>query len=120
MRRLVILGLVATVAGCSVAERVGLGFGGFGGGRVRGGADLPYRTVLTRGDDARDYSVVARNAGAAPVEAVRESVRRPATQYCIDSFGASDAAWTLDPATGDWARSFDGADQIYSGRCVAR
>ena len=80
---------------------------------------LPYKTRMSRGEDRRDVTVSAEAPGAT-VEAVRESVRFEATRYCLTFFGASEADWTIDPATGDWAFVRDGDDMIFTARCTAR
>ena len=112
LKRWIILGSVAVVlSGCSsVRERF------FGSQADR---TLPYRASLTKGEDRRDF-LVRVVAGGASVAAVRESVRFPATRYCLETFGGSDALWVRDPGTGDWAFTRDGQDMIFRGRCVAR
>ena len=93
------------------------GFGGAGTGSPS--APLEFRASLQRGEDRRDFTVRVR-AGGATVGQVRESVRFQSTRYCLPTFGKSDAEWTIDPDTGDWAFTRDGADMIFSGRCLAR
>ena len=110
---LILACLTLTLAGCaSVRERV------FGGGS-QSAASLPFRASLARGEDRRDFVVRVR-AGGATVDDVRESVRFPATRYCLTTFGGSDTRWVTDNATGDWGFSRDGQDMIFTGRCVAR
>ncbi|MEO0918107.1 MAG: hypothetical protein AAFY31_14145 [Pseudomonadota bacterium] len=101
------------LTGCAgVRERI------FGTGAQSDRA-LPFRASLSKGDDRRDVTVRVR-AGGVGVADVRESVRFPATRYCLTTFGGSDTAWVIDPSTGDWAFSRDGQDMIFQGRCVAR
>ena len=107
------------------------GCGGFGNGTgilnpggIFGQSDsaeagLPYRAVLKREDDRRNFTVRVR-AGGVSVPDVRESVRFPATRYCLTTYGGSDVRWEIDPATGDWAFSREGDDMIFRGRCLAR
>ena len=80
---------------------------------------LPYRAKLSKGQDRRDF-LVRVNAGGVGVDAVRESVRFPATRYCLKTFGASDADWLINPDTGDWSFARDGSNMIFKGRCTAR
>ncbi len=114
LKRWIIFAILAfAVSGCaSVRERL---FGGGGQSAVA----LPFRAALARGEDRRDFAVRVR-AGGATVDDVRESVRFPATRYCLTTFGGSDTRWVTDPATGDWAFARDGQDMIFNGRCVAR
>ena len=80
---------------------------------------LPFRASLDRGEDPREFTVsVAHRGGTVPM--VRESVRFPATRYCLERFGGSDALWDMDPATDDWAFQHRGDTLVFSGRCVAR
>lgn len=81
---------------------------------------LPYRANLTRGEDRRDVTVTVVRVGAASLEEVRESARFPVTRYCLSTYGGSEADWTLDPASGDWAFQRDGDSMIFSARCTAR
>ena len=104
----------------------GSGFDSLGGSSGFGGAGegspsvpLDFSARLQRGEDRRDFTVRAR-AGGATVDQVRESVRFQATRYCLPTFGGSDTDWTIDPATGDWAFTRDGADMVFSGRCTKR
>ena len=80
---------------------------------------LPYRASLSRGEDRRDVAVTVRALGAS-VDDVRESVRFHVTRYCLPTFGASSADWTIDPATGDWAFVQDGETMIFTARCTSR
>ncbi|MGI9389776.1 MAG: hypothetical protein ACR2O1_06945 [Boseongicola sp.] len=94
------------------------GFGGDGSGTPS--APLDFRAQLQRSNEDRHEFTVRARAGGATVGQVRESVRFQATRYCLPTFGKSDAEWTIDPDTGDWAFVRDGADMIFSGRCTAR
>lgn len=110
--------LILGLSGCGVIGSLGdsLGFGGLRGEPVQ---RLPYRARLAKGEDRRDVFVRVAG-GAATVDAVRESVRYPATTYCLASFGGSDVDWVTDPATGDWAFVREGNEMVFSGRCTAR
>ena len=111
-----------SLAGCGVLGGNGNGFLGMGrffGDGGAGEAGLPYRASLKRGEDHRDFTVRAE-AGGVGLADVRESARFPATRYCIETYGASDIDWQVDPATGDWAFSRDGQAMIFQGRCTAR
>jgi hypothetical protein len=111
LKRWIILVTIAlVVSGCGIRDRI------FGSQADR---TLPYRASLTKGEDRRDFAVRVRASGIS-VAQVRESVRFPATRYCLETFGGSDARWALDPATGDWAFTRDGQDMVFRGRCVAR
>ncbi len=123
MRAATLLFLVTALAGCSVTERVGnfaAGGFGFGNSRVRTDRTVPYQaTLIANREDPRDYSVLTREVGIT-LDELRESLRYPATRYCLSTFGASDADWALDPATGDWAVVSDGTQLAVNGRCTAR
>lgn len=80
---------------------------------------IPYRTRLAREQDRREIAVSVENRGAGLGE-VREAVRFEATRYCLQIFGASDADWTLDAATGDWAFTTDGTRLTFRARCTGR
>ena len=113
LNRWIILGCIAlALSGCGIRERL---FGSAG----QADRTLPYRASLSKGEDRRDFAVSVR-AGGATVAQVRESVRFPATRYCLTTFGGSDTRWAMDPRSGDWAFSRDGQDMIFRGRCVAR
>ncbi len=108
-----------SLAGSSGFDSLG-GSSGFGGaGEGTPSAPLDFRAQLQRGEDRRDFTVRAR-AGGATVGQVRESVRFRATRYCLPTFGGSEVDWVIDPVTGDWAFTRDGADMIFSGRCIRR
>ncbi|RVV97253.1 hypothetical protein EKE94_14655 [Mesobaculum littorinae] len=112
MRAMAGLVCVAMLAGCGLGERVGLG-------AARKAASLPYSAQLDPGADPRDFAVAVK-AGPVGVDAVRESVRYPATRYCLTTFGTSDAIWRIDPQTEDWAAIRDGDRLLFGGRCTAR
>ena len=109
------------LAGCGLSDRLGIGLGtGLGQTRVRSGAAVPYRATLTASrEDKRDFVVVTREV-AVPLDELRDSLRYPATRYCIQTFGASDIAWTANAAGDDWAVVSDGQTLSVSGRCTAR
>ena len=120
LNSLFIAGLCCALAGCSVFS----GGGFFGVDRIFGdggasAAGLPYRAQLRSGDDPRNFVVTAQ-AGGVGVDAARESVRFPATRYCLETYGGSDVDWVMDPATGDWAFSREGQDMLFQGRCIKR
>ena len=97
-------------------------FSGIGGDKSRGAETenrLPYKAKLSKGDDKRDITITVVNKGAGLSE-VRESVRFEATKYCLLNYGGSDAEWTLDPATGDWAFATSDEALIFTARCSAR
>lgn len=80
---------------------------------------LPYRASLQRGEDRRDFTVTVRAPGAT-VGQVRESVRFQATRYCLPTYGSSEAEWSLDQSTDDWAFARAGENMVFTGRCIAR
>lgn len=111
MRALAISFLAFGLAGCSLfSQNEGAGVSDVA---------LQYRADLNRGEDPRDFTVSVRNKGAGVAE-VRESVRFPATRYCLERFGGSDALWEIDPITNDWAFQQSGDKLVFSGRCVTR
>jgi hypothetical protein len=112
MRKFLILSLLAGLPGCGLTDRLGLGV-------ETSDRALPFRATLRAADDPRDFAVTV-DAPGVPLEALRESLRHPATRYCIERYGSSDIDWVIDPATGDWQRMIDGDDQIFSGSCTAR
>lgn len=114
MRNILMLALAIGLAGCGLTDRLGVG-----PGKVRGDKTMPYRTVLVPGEDGRSFIVEAEAPGV-PLAELRESVRLPATRYCLTTYGGSDVEWTLDPATGDWQSVSDGELQVFSGVCLAR
>lgn len=111
-RLLTLTCIALALSGCGVRERI---FGTSG----QSDRTLPYRASLAKGDDRRNIAVRVRADGAS-VPQVRESVRFPATRYCLTTFGGSDTRWTLDPRTGDWAYTREGGEMVFTGRCVAR
>ncbi len=102
------------LAGCST---IGDAWNGLWGATPQGA--LPYRAKLSRADDRRDF-VVTVKAGGVGVDAVRESVRFPATRYCLKTYGGSEVEWLINPDTGDWSFAREGASMVFSGRCLAR
>ncbi len=116
-RAILPLSLALALSGCGNFGGGFLGLGGlYGDG---GGGDLPYRAKVSRGADNRGF-VASVNAGGVSVDDVRESVRFEVTRYCIRNFGGSDAVWKLNPATGDWLFTRDGASMVFEGRCTVR
>ena len=113
MMRAAMIGLVVlSLSGCSLFRP--------GTGEGVAAAALPYKAEITRdNEDPRNVTVRVK-AGEASVEQVRESARFPVTRYCLTFFGASEADWTIDPATGDWAVTRDGEEMILNARCTAR
>lgn len=120
MRAAAILILVtAVLTGCGLTERLGASVG-LGQGRVRSDETVPYAAVLFPSRDApREFTVSTREV-ALPLDQLRESIRYPATRYCIETFGSSQMEWNFDAATGDWASVTDGTERVFSGRCTAR
>ncbi|NNE89281.1 MAG: hypothetical protein HKN27_14505 [Silicimonas sp.] len=114
MRLAVLLGVTLAVSGCSFFN-----FNLFGDGDGVSDTPLPFRASLSKGEDARDFTV-AVHAGNNSLEAVRETVRFTATRYCLPTYGGSDVNWVIDPATQDWAFTRNGEDMVFSGRCLAR
>lgn len=82
-------------------------------------AGLPYRASLSRADEPRSFTVSV-TASEASVDAVRESVRMPATRHCLETYGGSDVDWVTDPSSGDWEFARDGDFMVFSGRCTVR
>ena len=108
----VLFGLIAvSLTGCSLIRP-------FGGQGVSA-SPLPYSASISKGEDARDLTVTVKADGAS-LEDVRESARFPVTRYCLTNYGGSDADWSTDPATGDWAFQREGGDMILSARCTTR
>jgi hypothetical protein len=106
--------IVAMLAGCGVRERV------TGILRDETARSLPFKAKLSKGEDRRDYTVtVATPEGPATLDEMRESARYQATKYCLKSFGASDAQWTIDAGTGDWAVARTDKGAVLTGRCTA-
>ena len=80
---------------------------------------MPFRAKLAKGEEKRNFSVAVVHNGSG-VEEVRESVRFPATRYCLLTFGGSEVDWAIDSATGDWAFVQNGDKLIFNGRCTKR
>lgn len=108
VRGLILIALMGSVAACGGRNSVQ---------RADAPIQLPFKAKLSKGD-ARGFSVSVDSKGES-LEAVRESVRFEATKYCLGTFGGSDADWTIDPATGDWAFNQDGQRLIFNGECTA-
>ena len=113
LRLMLVVALAVGLTGCGRIRDWWTGGGG------QAAEALPYRANLSKGADRHDFTVTVRAPGAA-VTSVRESVRFPATRYCLETFGVSDALWTTDPATGDWAVTRNGDTMVFTGRCTAR
>lgn len=114
MRAILILVLsAALLQGCGTVR------GWFDGSRAAKRA-LPYATKLDAGETRRDFTVTVASRGA-PLEAVRESARYPATAHCMHHFGVSDIDWVLDATGSEWAvsRTEDGS-LLVRGRCTGR
>ena len=104
--------LALVLAGCGVQQRLGFA-------KAAPEIELPFRSKLTKGETDREFSVKVEAAGA-DLDAVRESVRHPATGYCLLNFGGSDIAWDMD-ADGVWLGIPDeDGDLTYAGTCTAR
>lgn len=119
-KTLIMGGACLALAGCGVFGDNGpFGIGRLFGDGGASASGLPFQASLKWGEDRRDFTVRVA-AGGVGVEEARESTRFPATRYCIETYGASDVDWVIDPATGDWAFARDGQDMIFQGRCTAR
>ncbi len=85
--------------------------------------DLPFKATLDRAEDPRDFTVSLAATGDISPEAIdtmRESIRYPATRYCLYNFGGSDIDWQTDAVSGDWAVSRNGERLAFHGRCQSR
>ena len=111
LRVALIISLALAVASCG---RLGLGNAGK---RAETENTLPFKAKLKKGD-ARAFTVSVVHKGSG-VSDLRESVRFEATKYCLLTFGASDAAWEINPASNDWAFTQDGDSLIFNGECTA-
>ena len=112
-RTVLLLSALAVVAGCGVRERID---------NLRDNTErsLPFKAKLSDLEDPRDFVVVVNTPdGPAALADMRESARFHATRYCLRTFGASDADWSIDPATGDWAVVRTEGSATVSGRCTA-
>lgn len=103
--------IALAVSGCSLIRP-------FGGEGVSATA-LPFQASISKGEDPRDLAVTVKANGASLAD-VRESARFPVTRYCLTTYGGSDAAWAIDPATGDWAVQREDGDILLSARCTTR
>lgn len=112
LRLAITLGLVLTLAGCGVSQRLGFN-------RSEPEAPLPFASRLSTGESSRDFTVAVEARGAG-IDAVRESARHPATGHCLLNYGGSDVDWVRD-SSGDWqaTRGTDGS-LIFAGRCTHR
>ena len=112
-RTVILLSMVALAAGCGVRQRLGFG-------PAQPEVALPFKAELTQNaEDPRDFTVRIEDQGNG-LEVTRESVRFPATAYCILSFGAAEIDWQM-AGREDWAgaRQGDGST-VYGGRCMGR
>ncbi|WP_226780553.1 hypothetical protein [Oceaniglobus trochenteri] len=112
--RLAILGAVLAtgLGGCGVQQRLGFA-------KAEPEIVLPFQSKLSKGDDARRFSVRVAANGASIAD-VRESARHPATGYCLLNFGGSAIDWDTD-ASGEWqATRDDKGGLVFSGACTAR
>ncbi|WP_108484618.1 hypothetical protein [Oceaniglobus ichthyenteri] len=104
--------MAGLLSGCGIQQRLGFN-------KAAPEITLPYRSKLSKGAEARQFSVKVEAKGA-DIDAVRESVRHPATGYCLLTYGGSDIAWDTD-SSGEWrATRLDDGDMIFSGVCTAR
>ena len=89
--------------------------------RITPSEPRPFKAKLTAARSAPDFTVSVAQ-GAANLDAVRESVRFPATNHCLRYFGASQIDWVA--AAGDpdaWiGQPTANGQTIYSGRCNPR
>ncbi len=95
------------------------GSGGFG--QAQPEAPLPYQTRLAAEEGSPEFAVAVASGGA-QLDSVRESVRFPATRYCLRHFGTSDIAWAAPAGTpAAWTGRVDATGQVvYTGRCTGR
>jgi len=82
---------------------------------------LPYEAELIAPDGSDRFRVAVADRGA-PLATTRESVRFPATRYCLRHAGSSSIAWVAAPGDPSaWRAERDPAGRsIYSGRCTGR
>ena len=118
MRVPLVLALAVPLAGCGWLSNTfgslgeSFGFGDDGG--------LPFRATVDPGEDPRDLVVAVPAPASVPLADLRESARFPVTRYCLTTFGTSEADWTLDPATGDWAVTRTERGALLQARCTGR
>jgi len=104
--------LLATgLAGCGIQQRLGFA-------RAAPEVVLPFRARLSKADEERQFTVRVAANGAA-IDDLRESVRHPATGFCLLNFGGSGIDWETD-ATGEWRSVADDGDLTFAGTCTAR
>ncbi len=114
-----VVALTLPLAGCGWLSNAFGGIGaafGFGGG----GEGLPYRATVAKGEDPRDLIVTVPAQPTVELDAFRESARFPVTRYCLNTFGTSQADWTIDPATRDWAVTWTTNGALLQARCMGR
>lgn len=115
MRALALLAaLTSALAGCGNLPSIGVAQVG------RADTALPYRARLSADRGSRDFAVSVAQGGAG-LDAVRESVRFPATRRCIARFGSSEIDWVSQGDPENWI-AVGGPDgrAIYRGRCTGR
>ena len=118
MTRLIILvALAASLAGCGRIPTPSLPFLS----KAQPSESLPFQAKLSAERRSPDVTVTV-NQGAADLEAVRESVRFPATVHCLKYFGSSRIDWASVPGQPDaWiGQRIENGATVYSGRCDAR
>lgn len=118
LARVAALGLLLALTGCGwIGDRF------TGVGRALGFGDdgsMPFRAAVRPGEDRRDIAVTVTVPPGVPLADFRESARFPVTRYCIETFGSSEAEWTADPASGDWAVARAETTAGLRARCAAR
>ncbi|QFU08352.1 hypothetical protein PARPLA_02951 [Rhodobacteraceae bacterium THAF1] len=118
MTRLIILvALAASLTGCGRFNLPNVPFTN----RIQPSEPLPFKTNLAAARGAQTFQVSVAQ-GAADLEAVRESVRFPATNHCMRYYGSSQIDWVS--AAGDpnaWVgQPTESGATVYSGRCDPR
>ena len=121
MPRLIFLvALVAALAGCGRLPSIPVpGSGMFSRQQPSDPLPFPTRLAAERGSDDFRVSVAQ---GAAGLDAVRESVRFPATRHCLRFFGSSAIDWVSAPGQPEaWIGQAGAEGSVtYSGRCTGR
>jgi hypothetical protein len=117
LARVAALGLLVALPGCGwIGDR----FAGVGRAFGFDDAGMPYRAVVRPDEDRRAVAVTVTVSPGVPLEDFRESARFPVTRYCIETFGSSEAEWTTDPASGDWAVARSETTAGLRARCASR
>ncbi|KAF0674864.1 hypothetical protein [Profundibacterium mesophilum] len=108
------LAMLLTLPGCGLLNRIDL-FAPTGEPET----PLPFEARLARSDsDPRAFTVRAEGAGATLAQ-VRESLRYPATSFCLLNYGTTNIAWRQG-AAGEWTLERRGRDLLAAGRCEDR